>query len=72
MESGAPARRIRAAVTHEFGGPMTIEQLDLRPAGASEVGVRVAACAICHSDISYMNGAWGGHLPAVFGPTRSS
>jgi len=68
MEPGAePARRIRAAVTHEFGGPMTIEQLDLRPAGASEVGVRVAACAVCHSDISYMNGAWGGHLPAVFG-----
>ena len=68
MKPGAePARRIRAAVTYEFGGPMTIEQLDLRPAGASEVGVRVAACAICHSDISYMNGAWGGHLPAVFG-----
>jgi S-(hydroxymethyl)glutathione dehydrogenase/alcohol dehydrogenase len=62
-----PARRIRAAVTHEFGGPMTVEQLDLRPAGPDEVGVRVTACAICHSDISYMNGAWGGHLPAVFG-----
>jgi len=46
---------------------MTIEQLELRPAVASEVGLRVEACAICHSDISYMNGAWGGHLPAVFG-----
>jgi len=68
MEPGSqPARRIRAAVTHEFGGEMTIEQLDVRPAGPDEVGVRVTACAICHSDISYMNGAWGGHLPAVFG-----
>ena len=25
------------------------------------------ACAICHSDISYMDGAWGGTLPAVYG-----
>lgn len=46
---------------------MTVEQLDLRPPGPGEVGVRVTACAICHSDISYMHGAWGGHLPAVFG-----
>jgi S-(hydroxymethyl)glutathione dehydrogenase / alcohol dehydrogenase len=27
----------------------------------------MAACAICHSDIYYMDGAWGGDLPAVFG-----
>jgi S-(hydroxymethyl)glutathione dehydrogenase / alcohol dehydrogenase len=68
MEPGVqPARRIRAAVTHQFGGEMTIEQLDIRPTAPAEVGVRVTACAICHSDISYMNGAWGGHLPAVFG-----
>ncbi|HET6850648.1 MAG TPA: alcohol dehydrogenase catalytic domain-containing protein [Gaiellales bacterium] len=68
MEARAqPARRIRAAVTREFGGPMTVEQLDLRAPAPGEVGVRVTACAICHSDISYMNGAWGGHLPGVFG-----
>jgi Zn-dependent alcohol dehydrogenase len=68
MEAGAqPARRIRAAVTHEFGGQLTIEQLDLRPPRPDEIGVRITACAICHSDISYMDGAWGGHLPAVFG-----
>jgi S-(hydroxymethyl)glutathione dehydrogenase / alcohol dehydrogenase len=27
----------------------------------------VAACAICHSDIFYIDGAWGGDLPAVYG-----
>jgi Zn-dependent alcohol dehydrogenase len=31
------------------------------------VRVKVAACAICHSDILAMDGAWGGSLPAVFG-----
>ena len=29
--------------------------------------MKIAACAICHSDIHYMDGAWGGTLPAVYG-----
>ena len=29
--------------------------------------VRIAACAVCHSDITYMQGGWGGALPAVYG-----
>ncbi len=29
--------------------------------------VRVKACAICHSDVAYIDGAWGGVLPAVYG-----
>jgi Zn-dependent alcohol dehydrogenase len=32
-----------------------------------EVKVKLAACAICHSDIHYIDGAWGGSLPAVYG-----
>jgi Zn-dependent alcohol dehydrogenase len=33
--------------------------------------VRVVACAICHSDIHYADGAWGGSLPSVFGHEAS-
>ena len=29
--------------------------------------VKTAATAICHSDIFYIDGAWGGELPAVYG-----
>ena len=29
--------------------------------------MRVSACAICHSDVAYASGAWGGDLPAVYG-----
>ena len=29
--------------------------------------MRLDACAICHSDIAYAAGAWGGELPAVYG-----
>jgi Zn-dependent alcohol dehydrogenase len=59
--------RIRAAVCHAFGQPLTIEEVDLRPPGPGEVMVRLTAVAICHSDIAFAEGAWGGTLPAVYG-----
>ena len=59
--------RIKAAVCHEFGTPLTVEEVDLRAPEAGEVEVRLDACAICHSDIHYADGAWGGSLPAVYG-----
>ncbi|MDX1513197.1 MAG: Zn-dependent alcohol dehydrogenase [Gammaproteobacteria bacterium] len=58
---------MKAAVCREHGKPLTIEELDLGPPGPGEVCVRIAACAICHSDILYAGGAWGGKLPAVYG-----
>lgn len=58
---------MKAAVCRTFGQPLTIEDVDLAPPHAGEVRVKVAACAICHSDILYADGAWGGHLPAVYG-----
>ena len=59
--------RIKAAVCREFGKPLVIEEVDLRAPGPGEVEVTLAACAVCHSDISYAEGAWGGPLPAVYG-----
>ena len=58
---------IRAAVCHEFGKPLSIETVHLRKPGQGEVEVTLAACAICHSDITYIDGGWGGDLPAVCG-----
>ena len=58
---------MKAAVCRAFKQPVAIEHLDLAAPRAGEVRVRVAACAICHSDLLAMEGAWGGDLPAVFG-----
>lgn len=58
---------MKAAVCREFNRPLTIEEVALAPPGAGEVQVRLAACAICHSDVSYLRGAWGGRLPAIYG-----
>ncbi len=58
---------IKAAVCHEFGAPLTIETVHLHPPVGDEVEVTLKACAICHSDLSFIDGGWGGKLPAVFG-----
>ena len=58
---------IKAAVCHEFGQPLVVEDVQLRAPETGEVQVDLEAVAICHSDISYAGGAWGGSLPAVYG-----
>ncbi len=60
---------MKAAVCREFGKPLVIEDIDIDAPQGGEVMVKLSACAICHSDILYMEGAWGGEkiLPAIFG-----
>lgn len=58
---------MKAAVCYEFGEPLVIEEVTIAPPQAGEVMVKLVACAICHSDIHYMEGAWGGTLPAIYG-----
>ena len=62
---------MKAAVCYEFGKPLVLEELELKPPQAGEVEVKLAACAICHSDIHCIEGAWGGTLPAVYGHEAS-
>lgn len=59
--------RIKAAICHQFGQPLAIEEVWLADPGPGEVLVDIRACAICHSDISFAEGDWGGTLPAIYG-----
>lgn len=58
---------IKAAVCHAFGEPLVIEDVQLAAPGTGAIEVTLDAVAICHSDISFAEGAYGGHLPAVYG-----
>ena len=58
---------IKAAVCHSYGAPLVIEDIHLAAPRMGEVEVTLDAVAICHSDISFAEGAWGGPLPAVYG-----
>ena len=59
---------MKAAVCRTFGQPLVIEDIEIAPVRPGEIKVKIAACAICHSDIHFMEGAWGGDLPAVLRP----
>jgi S-(hydroxymethyl)glutathione dehydrogenase/alcohol dehydrogenase len=59
--------KTKAAVCRAFGAPLTVETVELAEPGPGEALIRTAACAICHSDVFYVDGDWGGELPAVYG-----
>jgi len=58
---------MKAAVLREFGKPLVIEELEIGSPETGEIKVKIAACAICHSDIIYADGGWGGTLPLLLG-----
>ncbi|MCY4051277.1 MAG: zinc-binding dehydrogenase [Gammaproteobacteria bacterium] len=58
---------MKAAVCYEHGKPLTIEEVSIGDPVGRQVKVKIGACAICHSDIHYAEGAWGGYTPAIYG-----
>lgn len=58
---------MKAAVCYEFKKPLVVEELDIDKPHKGEVKVRLAATAVCHSDIHFINGDLGGQLPFLPG-----
>lgn len=58
---------MRAAVWKAPRSPLGIDEVWLAHPASGEVGVRIAAVAICGSDLAYMDGHWESPSPAVFG-----
>jgi Zn-dependent alcohol dehydrogenase len=58
---------MRAAVLHEAGAPLRLEDLELEGPRAGEVQVRIEAAGVCHSDYHYMTGDLTSPLPVVLG-----
>jgi S-(hydroxymethyl)glutathione dehydrogenase / alcohol dehydrogenase len=59
--------KIQAAVLHEFGQPLVVQELELDPPQAGEVLVRMAASGVCHSDLHVVHGVHPTELPVVLG-----
>jgi alcohol dehydrogenase, propanol-preferring len=49
---------MKAAVVHEFGAPLRIEELPTPTPGEGEVLVRIEASGLCHTDIHAAHGDW--------------
>ena len=63
--------KLKAAVCREVGQPLSIEEVAIAEPEQGEVKVKLMACAICHSDIMFIDGHWEGALPAVYGHEAS-
>jgi propanol-preferring alcohol dehydrogenase len=56
--AAATTATMKAAVVHELGEALTIEDLPKPVPGAGEVVVRVEASGLCHTDIHAVHGDW--------------
>ena len=60
--------RVRAAVAHQAGKPLTIEEVDLEGPKAGEVLIELKATGICHTDEYTLSGKDPeGLFPAILG-----
>jgi S-(hydroxymethyl)glutathione dehydrogenase/alcohol dehydrogenase len=57
--------KMMAAVLHDVGAPLMVEEVELGGPGPHEVLVRVAACGVCHSDLHMLKGEWAGYEPPI-------
>lgn len=52
------SQRMKAAVVHEFGAPLAIEEVDVPEVPPGQVLVKVEACGVCHTDLHAAEGDW--------------
>jgi alcohol dehydrogenase, propanol-preferring len=52
------AKTMKAAVVHEFGAPLKIEEVPIPTPGYGEVLIRVIANGVCHTDLHSAQGDW--------------
>lgn len=52
------AEKMKAAVVHEFGKPLVIEEVDVPDVPAGQVLVKVVASGVCHTDLHAAEGDW--------------
>lgn len=58
---------MKAAVCYEIGKPLVVEEVNLDPPKQGEVKVKLAATAVCHSDIHFFKGELPAPLPFIAG-----
>jgi propanol-preferring alcohol dehydrogenase len=51
-------KAMKAAVVHEFGKPLRIEEVPVPAAGPGQILVKIAATGVCHTDLHAAQGDW--------------
>lgn len=51
-------KKMKAAVIHQFGAPLQIEEIPVKEPGENQILVKVIACGVCHTDLHACEGDW--------------
>lgn len=51
-------KKMKAAVCHEFGKPLQMEEIQVKAPGRGEILVKVKASGVCHTDLHAVEGDW--------------
>ncbi len=51
-------KTMKAAVVHEFGKPLVIEDVPIPEVKPHEILIKVQACGVCHTDLHAASGDW--------------
>jgi len=51
-------KTMKAAVLHEFGGALKIEEMPVKAPGENQILVKVVSCGVCHTDLHACMGDW--------------
>jgi S-(hydroxymethyl)glutathione dehydrogenase/alcohol dehydrogenase len=69
------ARQAKAVICRELNKPVVVEEITIDSPKRGEVMVKIAACGVCHSDLSATNGTIALPPPLILGheaPARLS
>ena len=61
------ARQAKAVICRELNKPVVVEEITIDSPKRGEVMVKIAACGVCHSDLSATNGTIALPPPLILG-----
>ncbi|ANY06232.1 S-(hydroxymethyl)mycothiol dehydrogenase [Pseudonocardia sp. HH130630-07] len=61
------AQQVRGVVARSKGAPVTVETIVIPDPGPGEAVVKIQACGVCHTDLSYREGGINDEFPFLLG-----
>ena len=60
-------QQVRGVIARSKGAPVEVTTITIPDPGAGEVVVRVQACGVCHTDLTYREGGINDEFPFLLG-----
>lgn len=51
-------KTMKVAIAHQFGAPLSIEEMAIPQVGTEQILVKIIASGVCHTDLHAVNGDW--------------